>query len=738
MNLRTQLLLMVLLATLIPTLLVGVRFLSDREKSIAAAIQRLSVSADDIAAALSQRIQGTGQLHYGLAYARNLETPDRAECSAYLARVREAYPQYTGILTINPDGRLFCDSLGTGRDLDLRDRRYFRQALAGADGIILEPAFGRLTGIAVLQIAYPVREASGALRYLLLASLNLEKFVTEHAARGVEVLLVADDGTVLSWLPDAKRGRHRGTAIDKQPLFAFAAARRDGGAAEVIGIDGDRQVWAASGSPAMRAAGLHVLVGQARSDLVAEADRRLVEEMVTMLGFTAILIVGIFLLAEIGIRRPVGRIGQMAQRLGAGDLKARIPPPHPRGELGGLMTVLNTTAESIEAQHAAIEELNHRLRQSQKMEAVGQLTGGVAHDFNNLLTVILGNAESLADRLAGDEELRKPAEMIVTAAERGADLTRSLLAFARRQALDPRSIDVNRQILAMEGMLRRTLGEHIEFRFAMAAAPRTAMVDPAQLETAILNLAINARDAMPNGGRLTIETGDAELDDAYAAQNEDVVTGKYVLVAVADSGSGMSPDVAARAFEPFFTTKDVGKGTGLGLSMVYGFVKQTGGHIKIYSELGHGTIVKLYLPSTDAAPGAAAPAPPASVAGAGGTILAVEDEDLVRDHVANELRQLGYTVLTAGNGAEALEILQSPVHIDLLFSDVVMPGGLSGPELAARAVALRPGLKVLYTSGYTENAVIHHGRLDPGVQLLNKPYRRQDLALKLRQVLGGG
>ncbi|MGE0747266.1 MAG: ATP-binding protein, partial [Rhodospirillales bacterium] len=629
MTLRTQLLLLVLLAALIPTLVVGVRFLAEREKGIDAAVQRLSATADTIAAALNQRIQGTAQLHYGLAYAQNLETPDRDGCSAYLGRVREAHPQYTGILTINPDGRLFCDSLATGRALDLRDRRYFRRALAGETGVVLEPAFGRLTGIAVLQIAYPVREPSGGLRYVLLASLNLEKFVHEHAVPGVEILLVADDGTVLSWLPDDTRGRYRGEAIDKQPVFAFARSRRNGGAGEVDGIDGVRQVWAASGSPALRAAGLHVLVGQSRRDLVAETDRRLIEEMVTMLGFVFILIVGILLLAEIGIRRPVGQIGRMAQRLGAGDLTARIPPPHPRGELGGLMTVLNATANSIERQQASIEELNQRLRQSQKMEAVGQLTGGVAHDFNNLLTVILGNAESLADRLAADEELRKPAEMIVTAAERGAELTRSLLAFARRQALDPRSIDVNQLVIAMEGLLRRALGEHVECRFAMAAGVRTALVDPAQLETAILNLAINARDAMPNGGRLTIETGDANLDAAYAAQNEDVTPGRYVMIAVADSGTGMPPDVAARAFEPFFTTKDVGKGTGLGLSMVYGFVKQTGGHIKLYSELGHGTIVKLYLPSTDAAPAAASPTSPAAASGAGATILAVEDEDLV-------------------------------------------------------------------------------------------------------------
>jgi len=468
---------------------------------------------------------------------------------------------------------------------------------------------------------------------------------------------------------------------------------------------------------------------------VADANRGLLEELAVLAIVALMLFLGVWFLAEIGIRRQVARIGRMAESLGAGNLRARIPLPHPRGELGGLMTVLNGAAESLERQRDAIADLNHRLVQSQKMEAIGHLTGGVAHDFNNLLTVILGNAELLVEQLEDHPELLALAETMMRATERGASLTRSLLAFARRQPLEPRSIDVNQLLLHMENLLHRALGEHIECRFVLSREIWPAMIDPAQLETAILNLALNARDAMPGGGRLTVETASVHLDEVYAAQNDDVEPGDYVMVAVADSGSGMSKEVLAHAFEPFFTTKDVGKGTGLGLSMVYGFVKQTGGHIKIYSEVGEGTSVKLYLPRSSLPLADMTRAATALPRGRGETILAVEDDDMVRDHVAAELKALGYNVLTAHSGADALQVLRSDTKIDLLFSDVVMPGGMSGPQLAEQALHLRPALRVLYTSGYTENTVIHQGRVDPGVQLLNKPYRRQELAAKLRAAL---
>jgi signal transduction histidine kinase/CheY-like chemotaxis protein len=736
-SLRTRLLLLIMLAVLLPALFVSLRFFVDRGRRIEAATGNLSVVADDLATKLNEKILGTAQLLYGLARARDLDTTDRRGCSTFLSAVRDEYPQYTGILTINPDGSLFCDSINTGRNLDLRDRKYFQQASSRNGVVVLEPVFGRLTGIAVLQVAYGVRGPSGELKFVLLASLNLEKFVSDHAQRGQEVLLLDLKGKIMAWSPANIRSFYRGTSLAQQPLFAFAEKNASGGSGEVAGIDGGRQVWAVAGLPAIRNAGLLILVGESRADLVSAANTRLAQDMIALASVALLLFLGVWLLVELGIRRQISRIVKMAQQLGAGNPQARIPPPYPVDELGGLMLVLNRMAASLEHQNAAIEDLNEKVRQAQKMEAIGHLTGGVAHDFNNMLTVILGCAEDLAEKLADNPELRKRAELVMAAADRGAGLTRSLLAFARRQPLDPKSVDVNTLVLQMENLLRRTFSEHIELSFVLGPEVALALVDPGQLETAILNLAINARDAMPLGGRLIVETGNAHLDSFYAGRN-DLPAGDYVMVAVADSGTGMKPDVLARAFEPFFTTKEVGKGTGLGLSMVYGFVKQSGGHIKIYSETGHGTIVKLYLPRANTA-AAALPAPqPASLPGAGEAILAVEDDDLVRAHVESELATLGYAVKAVRNGAEALEILRASGKIDLLFSDVVMPGGLSGPELAREAQLLRPGLKVLFTSGYTESTVLHRGGFDSGMQLLSKPYRRQELATKLRAMLCSG
>ncbi len=382
--------------------------------------------------------------------------------------------------------------------------------------------------------------------------------------------------------------------------------------------------------------------------------------------------------------------------------------------------------------------MEDRLLKSQRLEAMGQLTGGIAHDFNNLLTIILGNAEMLAESLPDTPPLRPLAEMTRSAAERGAELTSRLLAFARRQALDPKPIDVDALIAGMATMLRRTLGEHVEIALDPGERVPEALVDAGQLENAILNLCINARDAMPGGGRLTIETAHVHVEQGASDADGEVVPGPYVMVAVSDTGTGMAPEVLARVFDPFFTTKDVGKGSGLGLSMVYGFVKQSHGHVRIQSAPGRGTTVRLYLPraprrvrSADAEPDRG-PAPRGRE-----TILVVEDDTLVRQHVVSALETLGYRVLGAANGPEALEVLRTTDDLDLLFTDVVMPGGMNGRELADAARELRPNLPVLFTSGYTEDAIVHHGRLDPGVQLLRKPYRRQELAAKLRQVLNG-
>jgi signal transduction histidine kinase len=376
-----------------------------------------------------------------------------------------------------------------------------------------------------------------------------------------------------------------------------------------------------------------------------------------------------------------------------------------------------------------------QLRQAQKMEAVGQLTGGIAHDLNNILTIITGTIEILAEAVADRPELAAIARLIDEAATRGGDLTQRLLAFARKQPLQPQEVDVNSLVIEAARMLRPTLGERVEVRMTLAGDTARALIDPSQLTNAILNLSLNARDAMPNGGKLIIETCNVVLDDNYASVNADVTAGNYVMIAVTDSGHGIPADILNHVFEPFFTTKDVDKGSGLGLSMVYGFVKQSSGHIKIYSEEGHGTTVRIYLPQVAGAAEPAVAASPSSIEGGHETILVVEDDSLVRTVVVSQLQSLGYATLAAVNAVEALHVIDSPQEIDLLFTDMIMPGSMNGRQLADAALLRRAALKILFTSGYSNDAIIHHGHLDAGVLLLAKPYRKSDLARMIRTAL---
>ena len=378
-----------------------------------------------------------------------------------------------------------------------------------------------------------------------------------------------------------------------------------------------------------------------------------------------------------------------------------------------------------------------QLLQAQKMEAIGHLTGGIAHDFNNLLTAILGNLDLMKDRLTDHPEIQKFLDIAMRATLRGSELTQRLLAFSRKQPLNPKPTKIEALATGMTDLIRRTLGEDIEVETVMAGGLWQALVDPGQLESAILNLAINSRDAMPEGGKLTIETANTRLDQAYADNNTEVNAGQYVQLAITDNGFGMPQDVVARAFEPFFTTKEAGKGTGLGLSMVYGFVKQSNGHIKIYSEEGIGTTIKLYLPrAIEAGSGVRDSGSMDRKLPLGEeTILVVEDDPDVRDFVVAALAMLGYRVLEAEDGPAALSLLDGAPQIDMLLTDVVLPRGMNGREVAEAVTERYPAIKVLYTSGYTDNAIVHHGRLDANAELLSKPYVRETLAKRVRQIL---
>ena len=383
-----------------------------------------------------------------------------------------------------------------------------------------------------------------------------------------------------------------------------------------------------------------------------------------------------------------------------------------------------------------IQETERKLQQAQKLEAIGKLTGGVAHDFNNMLTVITVNMEVLMDDLKDRPDMLQMATLINHAADRCTELIQHLLAFARKQPLRPRNVDINNTVLEIAKLLRPTLGGQIEIDSILTQEIAAAHVDASQLASALVNMAINARDAMAGGGRLLIETRNVVLDEAYAEAHVDVIPGPYVMLAVSDTGTGMPAAIRDQVFEPFFTTKSGDMSSGLGLSMVYGFVKQSGGHIKIYSEEGHGTTIRLYLP-----PATGRVETPVSVgaplAGGSETILVVEDDALVRNFVIAQLQSLGYRTIAAANGRAALALVESGQPFDLLFTDVIMPGGISGRELAIEVAKRRPGTKVLYTSGYTDNAIMHHGRLDKGVLLLTKPYRKTQLDQMVRQALAG-
>ena len=440
------------------------------------------------------------------------------------------------------------------------------------------------------------------------------------------------------------------------------------------------------------------------------------------------------------MRRPVRVVG-----VNVDVTERKRAAMHQRAFTETLEERVKERTRELETENEARKRAEDLLRQAQKMEAVGQLTGGIAHDFNNLLTIVLGGLDVIGRQIptmppsAALSRITRARDMAVQGAQRGVTLTSRLLAFSRQQPLAPKPINVNRLVAAVSEFLRRTLGETISLETVLAGGLWHAFADANELENAILNLALNARDALPNGGRMTIETANCFLDDAYVtALSEPVDAGQYVLIAVTDTGVGIERSILERVFEPFFTIKEVGKGTGLGLSQVYGFTRQSNGHVRIYSEPGEGTTVKLYLPRHLGSDGEHFELEELldTPRGIGNeTILVVEDDDALRVYTVETLKELGYRVLHAANAASALEILDREQDIHLLFTDIVMPGAMNGRQLADEAVRRRPGLKLLFTTGYTRNAIVHHGRLDPGVHLIGKPFSITELGAKVRALL---
>jgi len=756
-NLRARLLGLMLLATLLPALLMAVRYVRDSEASVAAATTLLKAQADNIAADLAQRVQGTAQLQYGLGYSRVLDSGDRAACSAHLSNVREAYPQYTGILTVLPDGTLFCDSLRTGRQLNLADRAYFQRARASRDAVpMLEPAFGRLTGTSVLQVAMPVRDDAGALRYVLLASLNLQSFaqgsLRQALPQAPQLLLMDARGTVMAWAGVAQPPQPPGSSLAGSPLFALAGQQAGGGVASIpaAAAAGGATVWAVA-APQGQPTGLYVMLGLPQADLVAGATRRLRQDLLVLSATAALLFVAVWLLAEWGIRRPVGRINRMVRDLGDGDLGARIAPPYARGELGGLMAALNSTAASLQAQRTAIDALGARLQQAQKLEAIGTLAGGIAHDFNNIIGAVLGNLSLAHEEALAGRPVEPHLSEIRRAALRARDLVQRIQTFGRRDAPAPSRQHLQQVVDEVLALVRVALPAGVELHTELQAEPLYVRGDATQLHQVLMNLCTNAWQALQGApGRVVVGLR-AEVFDLGAhpaPPGLGLGAGRHAHLWVADTGRGIEAGDRERIFEPFFTTKGARGGSGLGLSVVHGIVQAHGGGIVVDSVPGQGSRFHIYLPALadDALP---APAPasgpepaspgevatPAAPAGRGQQVLYIDDDEVMGLMVERLLGRAGYRVTCHQSAQQALAAVRAaPGAPDLVITDFNMPE-LSGLDVARSLRELWPGLPVVIISGHVFEELPAQARRAGVRELVRKQHVLEELVPAVARAL---
>ncbi|HMK80173.1 MAG TPA: ATP-binding protein [Xanthobacteraceae bacterium] len=635
---------------------------------------------------------------------------DQAEYHRRLKALADTLPQFADIWIVDAAGRAMVSAaVPAAPQADLSERDYFRVSKNDALGSlyvgeVTESPVANPPGARVFALSRKRTDREGRFAGVIVIFVSPDYFHDYYATlpQPLVASLMRTDGLILARYPEPPAAPPR-IGPNSPVLGQLAQGHERGFLTAVSSFDGRERIFAYRKLPHIN---IFASAGIDRAEIVEAWLTGMSRHLI--FGIPATLsMIALCLLALRRTRREAA-----ANRM----LRAEI-----------------TRREATE----------QALAQAQKMEAVGQLTGGIAHDFNNLLTAIIGNLDLALRRLQGDDRIRTWLSSSRQAADRAATLVQRLLAFSRQHPLEVKSVDVNRLVQGMSELLRRALGETVTIETVLAGGLWKAAIDPNQLESAILNLAVNARDAMPSGGRLTIETANCHLDEHYLEQTgAQIAPGQYVMVAVSDSGSGMTQEVMNRAFDPFFTTKPTGVGTGLGLSQVYGFVKQSGGHIRIYSEVGEGTTIKLYFPRLIGEPAIpawsareAALAPSANANGSE-TVLVVEDDPQVNQLAVEALEERGYQVIAAGDGVSALRTLDAR-PIDLLLTDVVLPGGMNGRQLSEEVLRQRPGIKVLYVTGYTRNAIIHHGRLDPDIELLTKPFTADALARKVRQILDG-
>jgi signal transduction histidine kinase len=741
-----RIVLLVVLATVfVPLLLLFLKANQDqRALAVSSARQRASAAVTSTVAEEEQHVRNAQTLLNSLQELPLFGPAQHAQCERIMRRIAGANEQYTNIGTVGTDGRVACNNVKLKERTYLGGETFYRRALAVRGFGLGDYRPGQITRVPNIVAALAVYRTDGSLRGMLTAGLDLawlsRTAKTTELPAGSVLAMLDTDGTILFRSPGSARyvGR-KGTPEALRQLAARAS-----GSFTVVGVDGVRRLYVFRRLSSADGSRVSIVAGIPSSQIFAEADRIGHRNLVALVVTFAIALLLYAVLARRLIVLPVRRIGDAARKLADGDLTARAALGHRRGELGELGAAFDITAAAVQSRDTEMRAAGERelalqaeLHQTRRLESVGQLAGGVAHDFNNLLAIIINYTQFVLDDLPERSTSRDDLEEVYNAGLRGAALTRQLLIFSRREVVQPVVMDLNEVVDGLEKLLSGGLGGHVELRLELDATGQIT-ADPGHMEQVVVNLAVNARDAMLDGGRLTIGTANVSIAEEDAAQHDGLAAGDYLILTVTDSGCGMSPEVVRRAFDPFFTTKRKGEGTGLGLATVWGIVNDLHGRILVYSEPGLGTSFKLYFPATQQSPERDSTAPGSELpAGRGEVILVVEDEVAVRRLAERILADAGYSVMSAEDGGTALIALAGH-PIELLVTDVIMPHML-GPELVEKARERQPHLKVLYMSGYSDSELSRHGLGDAVAgDYIEKPYTARQLQISVRAALDGG
>lgn len=719
-----------------------------------------------------QLIEGTRQFLIGLSHNPELIGNNYDYCNHFLSHMLKEYPAYLNIGVCNLKGDILCSAIPLASPVNVSHRLYFQRTLQNRDFSMGSYQIGIITKKQSVNFGFPILKTDNSLHKVVFAALSLDwldSILQKLPLPDGAFVVVSDlEGQILGSYPNAVQWT--GKIIPKKILISNTNDLPK--LMNAKWIDNTNILYVAKPLDYNGIISAHLIIGIPKHVLFAETNKILKQNIVIFVIVTLAALFTAGIIAEIFFILPINSLLSATKILTKGDYSIRTGfSPEDKSEFGQLGRAFDEMAASIEQHAQNIETTKHELqtalkeheavnehlriaileqaktkealqkneeqfRQAQKMEAIGRLAGGIAHDFNNILTVIIGHTELLQNSINTKDLLKESLNEIYNASQRATILVRQLLAFSRKQVLEAKIVSLNEIVNGIKSMLKRTIGETITLNISLASNISSVKADPGQIEQVILNLVVNARDAMPDGGYLTIETANITLEKEYTANRFDVQPGEYAMLAISDTGYGMSKETLSHMFEPFFTTKEKGKGTGLGLSTVYGIVKQSSGHIFVYSEPNHGTTFKIYLPQVNELPEAAKNSQKStSFTRRQETILVVEDEEGVRSLIREILHRHGYTVLQASNGEEAIKLATSyEKEIHLLITDVIIPG-LSGRETAARILDLRPKIRVLYISGYTDNAIVHQGILEPGISFMQKPFTTTTLTNKIREIL---